>query len=680
MENKQPADTVAEQPANDQEQPANDQEQPGNNVQESADNVQEQPVDNEAGPAAPSNDGAATPSVMLYNGESQEVHVNVKVGKTADPLDAELQTDVTLSIGGTQEELEAYVLFVLDKSTSTDVRDEAAVMLDELMKQVNAGYSINVGVISFEREVDDLLNGWMELNKDGYQQIVDALNTKRDESGTNIYLGLREAKAKMDALTEVDAAYKHIVLVTDGITYLWSNSEDTSDTKLYSIYSESISHTEESINAGMDMIVKHHPDNYDAFVAEFADMKTWMQTYGDAVAKDIATYQHVYGAGQYKPDVQGQRDNSTYNNAGFDEGDYIPGESLTDHYSANEAAVYMATTVWQEIVNAGYHAYAYADVTGESNSANAAKNPWAANFISGLGTIGGNTGRVTTDAVDGMFDDVKSSIIYAIDHGTVTDVIGKDFDLKVAEKFEDSFTLTVGGVEQTATSGGGNIVNFGTASDGVYPYVVTYYPDGVNGDTQEQFVWQINTPVQNIAPLQLTYKVKLVNVPTVIGEYKLPTNEEATLDYTSTNGGTGSEEFTKPKVTYNVVGVTPASLTIYMGGSSGYGNIVGEDGQTLSNTVSLPEPGFYLELTEDMNKELRAVLGKEPTDIIDLSDYVTLTNGKTTWNLQRYGYVDGTEADEETSAGYIEGESRFIYKIVPEDGKMVTRERRYASK
>ena len=41
----------------------------------------------------------------------------------------------------------------------------------------------------------------------------------------------------MDALTEVDAAYKHIVLVTDGITYLWSNSEDTSDTKLYSIYS-----------------------------------------------------------------------------------------------------------------------------------------------------------------------------------------------------------------------------------------------------------------------------------------------------------------------------------------------------------------------------------------------------------------------------------------------------------
>lgn len=259
-----------------------------------------------------------------------------------------------------------------------------------------------------------------------------------------------------------------------------------------------------------------------------------------------------------------------------------------------------------------------------------------------------------------MFSSIKNRILYAIEKGTVTDVIGKDFDLAGV----NTFKLKVGDeawVEGTVSKDNPNEVTF---EDG--KYVVTYTP--ADGTTEEQFVWTINTPVQNIAPLQLTYKVKLVNVPTEIGEHKLPTNEEATLDYTSTNGGTGSEEFPKPEVTYNVVGVTPASLTIYMGGSSGYGNIVDEDGQTLSDTVSLPEPGFYLELTEDMNKELREVLGKKPTDIIDLSGYVTLTNGETTWNLQRYGYVDGTEADEETSAGYIEGESRFIYKIVPEDG------------
>ena len=55
---------------------------------------------------------------------------SVSVDKTATDLDANDQTTVTLKIGAGQGRLESNVVFVLDKSTSTDVREEAGKMLD----------------------------------------------------------------------------------------------------------------------------------------------------------------------------------------------------------------------------------------------------------------------------------------------------------------------------------------------------------------------------------------------------------------------------------------------------------------------------------------------------------------------------------------------------------------------
>ena len=469
---------------------------------------------------------------------------SVAIDKNATDLVND-QTNVTLSVGGTEDELSAYVLFVLDKSTSNDVRAEAAAMLEELMGQVRAGYKVNVAIMSFERAVDEVQD-WMVLDESTYETIKTNLTVKREESGTNIYLGLREAKEKLDALTDVDPAYKHLVLVTDGITYLWSNSEDENDTNLYSIYSESISNGEESINAGNDMMASHHAD-YDAFVAEFADMAKWMSDHGSAIAADIAKYQHVYAAGQYRADQSGLMENSTYTNAGFKEGDYIPGESLTEHYSANEAAIYMAATVWQEIVDAGYHAYAFADVTDGGNDTNARTYPWASRFIYGLHTIGGNTGVIGSGNVDGMFDDVKSSVVYAIESGTVTDVIGNDFDLTDVSSFE----LTVGG-QAAAKEVSGNTVTFNGGD-----YVVTYHP--ATADQDEYFTWDINTRVENGSGLQLTYTLKLVNKASEAGDYTVPTNEIAYLEYTSTTGGQGSQEFPVPTVDYNI---PPETVTV----------------------------------------------------------------------------------------------------------------------
>ncbi len=50
-----------------------------------------------------------------------------------------------------------------------------------------------------------------------------------------------------------------------------------------------------------------------------------------------------------------------------------------------------------------------------------------------------------------------------------------------------------------------------------YAYTITYNKG--NGKGEEHFVWDINVPVSNFAPVQLTYTVKLMNPKTEAGTY-----------------------------------------------------------------------------------------------------------------------------------------------------------------
>lgn len=464
----------------------------------------------------------------------------VTIDKTATPLNEDDQTTVTLSVDGSETTKDAYVVFVLDKSTSNDVRAEAKAMLEELNEQVSSGNSIYVSVIGFESKTQMFLD-WTKLSSDNYKVIEEALDNKRSESGTNIALGLAAGAEKLEA-ANTDDAYKHLVLVSDGITYLWPGDKGN-----MTIYTELLSNGEESINAGNEMMKRHHPTDYDSFVAEMKDMNAWMNKYGSNIQGDIEEYQHVYEGGQFKADDQGLKEKCEYLEAGFEEGDYIPGEIASSHYGANEAAVYMAAKEWQSIASK-YHAYAFADVT-PSNAQNAADYPWGSNFMSGLGTLGGYSTKVDSSQVKGMFDQVKSSILYAIQDGTVTDVIGNNFDLVGL----DTFKLSVGGNTYTGTvNEASGKVTFDNGN-----YEITYS----NGSESEQFTWKINTPVVNGSDLKLTYDLKLVNKQTAAGNYTVPTNESAVLNYTSTDSGSGDLKFPVPTVTYTVeeAPVSPAT-------------------------------------------------------------------------------------------------------------------------
>ena len=179
------------------------------------------------------------------------------------------------------------------------------------------------------------------------------------------------------------------------------------------------------------------------------------------------------------------------------------------------------------------------------------------------------------------FDDIQDDIFYLLDAGSsVVDVIGygkDDSESKNDYNFDfvndiKTLSLTVGGkplsVRELAPDGNG------TSAYGFYDpnnasgdndFVLRYYKNGQDGNSDECFVWEINVPVSNFAPVQLTYTVKLTNPQTVEGVYgkydedgsegytSLYTNKEATLYPVDSNGDNGvPENFPKPTVSYTV--------------------------------------------------------------------------------------------------------------------------------
>lgn len=469
---------------------------------------------------------------------------SVKIDKTATELDAQDQTKVTLSVGAGQETTAADVVFVLDKSTSVEVKKEALAMLEELQKYTETNnLVVKVGVVTFNRVADN--EGYnlqlTELNDESCKAISEIFN-KDLSSGTNIEAGIRAGMAMLDADDSVLTENKHLVLVTDGVAYMWGTGEAPQTVYVELSYGYAA--------ASVDMVNNdyHYRNPNDP---EFQNASKWMET---AKEKKIEEYIKEYGT------------------------DYTVGYGIVDKfipaaerypYASLEAALYMAGKAWEEAEAKGYQLYAYAADDYLS------QYPWGPNFISSLNTIGG-TSKMYTDnetGVSGMFNDVKNTILYEIMSGTVTDVIGNNFDLTSVGNFE----LTAGG-EILAPTIFGNTVYFGTQTGNEYSYSVTYYPNGTNGDSREQFVWDINVPVESAKPLELTYTLKLVNKETAEGSYTVPTNEDATLTYESTDGGNGSEKFPKPEVTYTVTAggtetpTTPSDPGSGSGGSSDSGS------------------------------------------------------------------------------------------------------------
>ncbi len=456
--------------------------------------------------------------------------------KEATELDENYESDITLSLPASEEQLTSDVVFVLDKSTSAEVEKQMTDMLQDLCAQAEeTGASIKVGVVIFNKEAHNVLPLTV-LNSENMAAIEAAIQTDIS-SGTNTHAGLLAGKAMLDADTSVEASRKYMVFVSDGLTYMFDEDANA-------INSIQAAVGENGVMAGNDCWgIRHYQEGGDQFIPD-----SWTSYLSDVGAhlSDVDTYIQPYDG----------RDNSLY----------IP-KGNTTLPTTVDVALYKTSEVYRAMQEEGYHCYA---LTAETEAASA--YPWGPSFMNYLS--GGE---------EVSFTQIQNDIYYLLSAGSkVVDVMGFGFDnADNIYNFDfvddpERLTLTVGGVELEKTAlvdpqydhpNATSAYGFGTLEDenDQYDYVLYYYANGEDGQSEECIIWDINVPVSNFAPVQLTYTVKLMNPQTEPGEYGvydadgsanengLWTNLSATLYPVDSNGEAGlPENFRKPSVAYTV--------------------------------------------------------------------------------------------------------------------------------
>ena len=112
-------------------------------------------------------------------------------------------------------------MFVLDKSTSVQLENEALEMLKELQAQAKKnGAKVKVGVVIFNKEAHK--SDFMDLETQ-YDAIAAAIR-ENISSGTNLSAGILAGKKMLDEDTQVAAGRKSLVLLSDGITYIFGEN------------------------------------------------------------------------------------------------------------------------------------------------------------------------------------------------------------------------------------------------------------------------------------------------------------------------------------------------------------------------------------------------------------------------------------------------------------------------
>ena len=451
---------------------------------------------------------------------------DISKSKTATNLDANYESKVTLSLPSKEEKLVSDVVFVLDKSTSPNLQEEALKMLSALMAQVETSNAkVKVGVVIFNKVANNVLP-LTDLDT-GYKAIEAAIKTEIS-SGTNTHAGLLAGKAMLDEDTSVDASRKYLIFVSDGITYMY-NAEPT--VTAWSFWADEWKNW-----AGPDNWYSKYGNNNPPI-----DWDAWLINVGNQIKVQGTEYEYSYNGTATKSTPQD--------------------DTFKNYANSIDKALYLTNEVYQEAKKAGYNCYA---MTADSDTGK--KYIWGPSFMNYLA---GN------DEVN--FEKIKNDILYLVGPGsTVTDYMGYvegDYNFDFVNDAA-ALSLKVGDDSYQAIKLEDNKYGFkpsgnnsdGNNSDGnnSYDYIVEYFPKEKD---EENFVWTINVPVSKFARVQLTYAVKLTNPKTAAGTYGtydadgsknckgLYTNNSAVLHPINSNNVTGADEaFNKPTVSYTVSG------------------------------------------------------------------------------------------------------------------------------
>lgn len=465
-----------------------------------------------------------------------------KNDKTATQLDKNLETKVTLSFPGKQEVLPSDIVFVLDKSGASaqeDIYNQAKIFLEDVKKQAEEkGLNIKVGVVLFnmkgnvKQDLTDVVTG--------YDKILDAMNSSVS-MGTNMHAGLLAAKDILEKDSEVKAENKHVILISDGATYLYSNNGDYTKA-----YTRSFGDPKKQTNPKTGQ-------PYGGGDKKGGIWEVWSREYNtpnDTMKFDDGA-NFIFSQAMKDPNKLGKyldyykkQENDTTKNWSQYEYEYNFGSAyfgsgrkitpIDFNAPLNIDIAFIKTDdTFQKMLGEGYDMNVYfknsADFDGTV-------------FLKYM-TRNSNKGELNTD-----FDKLKKSVLDKISKGSyVEDYIGKDFDFINDIK---KIKLKVGEENLSPEKIGENKYGFGKLDDGTYRFILEY----VKGDKvdNERLNLNINETIFPKKPVVLEYSEKLVNKPVKSGTYTYDANEKAILTPKDGNCTQGEPIlFPVPKIKYD---------------------------------------------------------------------------------------------------------------------------------
>lgn len=454
--------------------------------------------------------------------------------KAATALDENLETKVTLSFPGQREAEPADVVFVLDKSgasAQTDIFKQAKAFLEEINQKAKAdGLNIKVGVVLFNK-VGNIQQPLTDVVT-GYDDILTAMNSSV-RHGTNMHAGLLAAKSILDKDTAVKAENKHVILISDGATYLYCKGGD---------FTKPYTRSFGSVEGGRNMMGgiwewesrEYHTNNA---WKKFSDGSNFIFSQAKESSEKL---------GQYLDYYRDQYENSEKNWAQYD---YEYTDDAANNGTTNpipvdvtapcniDVAFWSTDDTFQSMVNAGYDMNVYykneADFDGSY-------------FLKYL-VRNSNNGELNTD-----FDKLKAKLVDKIAAGsTVEDTIGANFDF-----INDpaKISLTANDEKLSPEKIDATTYGFGKKSDGTYRFTLKY-----QAGENEKLTLTLNEAAAPSRPVVLEYSELLVNKPTEPGTHTLKVNESAVLHPIDGNGVAGEAyEFPVPTVDYTVAKPDPA--------------------------------------------------------------------------------------------------------------------------
>ncbi len=468
---------------------------------------------------------------QVGEGNPTEPNANAAPGeksdKTATRLNAQNETEITLTFPGKQDVLASDVVFVLDKSGASaqeEIFNLAKQFLAEVKKKAKEkDIPVKVGVVLFNY-VGNVKKGLTDLAT-GYDAILKAMNSSVS-MGTNMHAGLLAAQKMLKDDTAVLDKNKHVILISDGATYLYCNNGD-----YRKAYTRSFGNPKNQTNPktgqpyanGADWkggIWEYQSREYNTpnDWKKFDDGKNFVFSEAMKDPKKLGEYLEHYREQDQNTEKNWAKDEYEYNlwSARFNKGRKTT--SIDIHAPANIDIAFMRTDdTFRAMVGAGYDMKVYFKNAADFDGTN---------FLKYLAR-NSNSGELNTN-----FDGLQNAIIDRIAKGSyVEDVVGKDFD------FVDDpakISLSVGGEKLRIEKTPDGKYGFGKLADGTYRFVLTH-----KNESKETLTLDVHETIFPNKPVVLKYREKLVNVPTEPGVHSLKTNEEATLHPIDGNGEAG---------------------------------------------------------------------------------------------------------------------------------------------